>query len=192
MASKVRHTNGLSPTLHAIHRLSVSMVANQTLCLSIAVYLRVLWAGPPCFLFIWSVWDTFCDNTNLTTTFMLTISNYMFLLNLTRPDALHALSQLENAMNDVHSWLNSRSLKLNSAKSEFLLFGSKTQLSKIDINSISFSGMTINVSQTCRDLGVMLDRNMTMSHQISSICRYVRYQLRNIGFIRKYLNRSST
>ena len=59
--------------------------------------------------------------------------------------------------------------ELNSAKSEFLLFGSKTRLSKIDINSISFSGMTINVSQTCRDLGVMLDRNMTMSRQISSI-----------------------
>ena len=53
-------------------------------------------------------------------------------------DALHALSQLENGMNDVHSWLNSHSLKLNSAKSEFLLFGSKTQLSKIDINSIFF------------------------------------------------------
>ena len=95
-------------------------------------------------------------------------------------------------MNDVHSWLNSHSLKLNSAKSEFLLFGSKTQLSKIDINSISFSGMTINVSQTCRNLGVMLDCNMTMSNQIPSICRSVRYQLRNIGFIRKYLNRSST
>ena len=107
-------------------------------------------------------------------------------------DALLALSHLKNAMNDVHSWLNSHSLKLNSAKSEFLLFGSKTQLSKIDINSISFSGMTINVSQTCRNLGVMLDCNMTMSNQISSICRSVRYQLRNIGFIRKYLNRSST
>ena len=43
------------------------------------------WAGPPCFLFIWSVWDTFCDNTKLTTTYMRTISNYIFLLNLTRP-----------------------------------------------------------------------------------------------------------
>ena len=95
-------------------------------------------------------------------------------------------------MNDVYSWLNSHSLKLNTAKSEFLLFGSKTQLAKIDINSISFSGMSINVSQTCRNLGVMLDCNMTMSHQVSSICRSVRYQLRNIGFIRKYLNRSST
>ena len=52
--------------------------------------------------------------------------------------------------------------------------------------------ITINVSQTCRNLGVMLDCNMTMSHEICSICISVRYQLRNIGFIRKYLTRSAT
>ena len=33
---------------------------------------------------------------------------------------------------------------------------------------------------------------MSMSNQITSICRSVRYQLRNIGFIRKYLTRSAT
>ena len=44
----------------------------------------------------------------------------------------------------------------------------------------------------CRNLGVMLDCNMTMSHQISSIYKSVRYQLRNIGFIRKYLTQSAT
>ena len=50
----------------------------------------------------------------------------------------------------------------------------------------------INVFQTCRNLGVMLDCNMTMSHEIYSICKSVRCQLRNIGFIRKYLTRSAT
>lgn len=33
---------------------------------------------------------------------------------------------------------------------------------------------------------------MSMSKQITSISRSVRYQLRNIGFIRKYLTRSAT
>ena len=33
---------------------------------------------------------------------------------------------------------------------------------------------------------------MSMSDQITSICKSVRYQLRNIGFIRKYLTRSAT
>ena len=37
----------------------------------------------------------------------------------------------------------------------------------------------------------MLDSTMTMSSQISSICKSVWYQLRNLGFIRKYLTRSA-
>ena len=38
----------------------------------------------------------------------------------------------------------------------------------------------------------MLDCHMTMSNQISTICRSFRYQLRNIGFIRKYLSKQAT
>ena len=71
-------------------------------------------------------------------------------------DATNAVSRLENCLLDVHSWLNSHSLKLNLSKSEFLLFGSNTQLGKVNVKSISFSGCTINVSQACRNLGVML------------------------------------
>ena len=37
----------------------------------------------------------------------------------------------------------------------------------------------------------MLDSTMTMSSQISSIYKSVWYQLRNLGFIRKYLTRSA-
>ena len=33
---------------------------------------------------------------------------------------------------------------------------------------------------------------MSMSNQTTSICKSLRYQLRNIGFIRKYLPRSAT
>ena len=103
-----------------------------------------------------------------------------------------AVHRLESCMKDIHTWMNSQSLKLNLAKCEYLVFGSKAQLSKIDVKSISFSGNTINMSQTCRNLGVIFDCNMTMSGQISNICKSVRYQLRNIGFIRKYLSRSAT
>ena len=38
----------------------------------------------------------------------------------------------------------------------------------------------------------MFDSHMTMSDQVSNICRSVRYQLRNIGFIRKHLSKSAT
>ena len=123
---------------------------------------------------------------------MWTISNYIFLLVLTRtmPQLNWVTLKMQWTM-FIRGWTH---ILWNWTRpgSEFLLFASKTQLSKIAIYSISYSGMTINVSQSCRNLGVMQDCNMTMSNQISSTCRSVRYQLRNIGFIRKYLNRSST
>ena len=88
--------------------------------------------------------------------------------------------------------MNSYSLLINQSKCEFLLFGSKSQLSKLDVDSVSISGHDIPLSTSCRNLGVMLDSRMSMSNQISSICKSVRYQLRNIGFIRKYFTRSAT
>ena len=93
---------------------------------------------------------------------------------------------------DIDTWLKSNSLLLNQSKCEFLLFGSKSQLSKLDIDSISISGNNIPLSESCRNLGVIFDSHMSMSKQITSICSSVRYQLRNIGFIRKYLTRSAT
>ena len=59
-------------------------------------------------------------------------------------NALHALSQLEKAMNDVHSWLNSHSLKLNSAKSEFLLQWNLV-IKRSDITKPSYNKVTLLV-----------------------------------------------
>ena len=91
--------------------------------------------------------------------------------------------------------MNSHSLKLNNEKTEFVLFGSKVNLSKIDINSIVSVSVSvwfiylfivipdtvIGVSDSCRNLRVMLDSTMTMSSPISStVCKSVWYQLRNL------------
>ena len=103
-----------------------------------------------------------------------------------------SLKILESCINDINSWMHSHSLQLNQSKCEFLLFGSKTQLSKFNVSSISISGKSIPVASSCRNLGVFLDSQFNMNVQITNICKSVRYQLRNIGFIRKYLTRSAT
>ena len=87
--------------------------------------------------------------------------------------------------------MNSHFLKLNNEKTEFVLFGSKVNLSKIDIHAILIPDTVIGASDSCRNLGVMLDSTMSMSAQISSICKSVWYQLRNLGLIRKYVTRSA-
>ena len=73
-----------------------------------------------------------------------------------------------------------------------MLFGSKSQLNKLDIDSISISNNDIPLSNSCRNLGIIFDSQMSMSHQVTNISKSVRYQLRNIAFIRKYLTRTAT
>ena len=82
--------------------------------------------------------------------------------------------------------------KLNDEKSQFLCIGSKAQLSKITVPSIKIGDVTISALESCRNLGIILDSTMSMSAHISSVCKSVRYYLRNLGIIRKYLTRSAT
>ena len=89
--------------------------------------------------------------------------------------ASQALRNLEKCIADINAWMNSNSLQLNHSKCEFMLFGSKSQLNKLDIDSISISGNDIPLSNSCRNLGVIFDSQMSMSKQTTSICKSVRY-----------------
>ena len=60
--------------------------------------------------------------------------------------ASQALRNLEKCIADINTWMNSNSLQLNHSKCEFMLFGSKSQLNKLDIDSISVSGNDIPLS----------------------------------------------
>ena len=59
---------------------------------------------------------------------------------------------------------------------EFIMYGSKTQLEKISITSITLAGHETTLYNVCRNLGVFLDSNMTMSTQIQYVSKSVRYQ----------------
>ena len=111
-----------------------------------------------------------------------------------RPDpnaAAAAFQRLEKCIEEVGAWMTAHSLKLNENKSEFIMFGSRTQLSKISVDSLTVGDAVIHASNSCRNLGVTLDSCMTVSVHVSNVCKSVRYQLRNLGFIRKYLTRSA-
>ena len=84
------------------------------------------------------------------------------------------------------------SLKLNDKKSEFILCGSKQQLAKFNIPSIRIGDCHIHPSNKCRNLGVTFDPQMSHINHISAVLKSVRFHLRNLGFIRKYLNRTAT
>ena len=71
--------------------------------------------------------------------------------------ATQAINILESCLRDIDAFMLSNSLQLNHSKCEFMLFGSKPQLQKINIASISVCGKDVFVSESCRNLGVIFD-----------------------------------
>ena len=79
-------------------------------------------------------------------------------------------------------------------KTEFLLVGSRQQLAKVSIDSVSVRGdCNISLSPAIRNLGTWFDGHLYMQVvNITKTCSNAFYYLYNIRHIRKYLSRSST
>ena len=78
-------------------------------------------------------------------------------------------------------------------KTEFLLFGTKHMLRKVDYQSchIHIGTTCITPTKTARNLGVIFDQEMSFLNHITHVQQTVRYQLRNLSFIRKCLSKSA-
>ena len=88
--------------------------------------------------------------------------------------------------------MSSNFLKLNSGKTEVLVMGTWQQLKKLNITSLNVAGVQVTLQQKpVRNLGVMFDKNMTMSSHVMSLVKSVSYHTRNISRIRRNLTTDS-
>jgi hypothetical protein len=84
-------------------------------------------------------------------------------------------------------WLAVNNLKLNDNKTEFVIIGSKYQLSLVDKKEIKIGTETIPASNSARNIGAMFDASMKMTDQVNQVTRSCYAHLRAISKIRKYL-----
>jgi len=103
-----------------------------------------------------------------------------------------AVTDIEKAVSDVKSWMNSNLLKLNDDKTEVLIIGSKQQLKKVSIPSLTIGDASIKPTKCVRNIGAIFDANMSFVKHIDNICNISWYHLRNIRHIRKYLTPKAT
>ena len=66
---------------------------------------------------------------------------------------------LENTLNYIKEWMDSMRLKLNSNKTEYIQFGSRQQIKKIDTSPINANGNLIPMRE-------YLDTNLTFSEHV--------------------------
>ena len=82
-------------------------------------------------------------------------------------------------------------LKLNEEKPEFLIAGTGRQRSKVIIDSLNVVGIDIKPSTSVRNLGVIIDQDLSLKEQVNAICRSCYGHLRSIIQIRPYLTKST-
>jgi len=77
-------------------------------------------------------------------------------------------------------WLSASRLSLNPTKTVVMRLGAKQYVMMVTVNSVQITSTVVPVVDSVRDLGVVLDSHLTMSAQISSVCRSALYQLRQL------------
>ena len=86
-------------------------------------------------------------------------------------DFSRTLSEIENCVSDVLSWMNCNKLKLNTDKTEIMLVGARSRLLSTDCQTACFNGTDIAFQACVKYLGVKIDQSLTMHEQVSSVCR---------------------
>ena len=81
---------------------------------------------------------------------------------------------------------------LNDDKTEFLLVGTRKQLTKVSIDGVRVGDYNISPSPSVRNLGTRFDPHYQIKLHITKTCCSAFYYLYNIRHVRKYLSRSSS
>ena len=85
-----------------------------------------------------------------------------------------------------------KKLKLNEKKTECLIIGTKHDITKYDgLKEVSINNEEIVLSRSVRDLGFIIDNNLTCNEQIQTVIKNANFSLRNIACIKKYLDDDS-
>lgn len=105
---------------------------------------------------------------------------------------MHASKEnIERCAHDITSWCTNNTLALNDSKTEVLHLTSKFSKSPQPFPGLEIGNSHIDDSGVVRDLGLILDRHLSMDSNIKHICKASSYAIYKIGKIRQYLNKPS-
>ena len=108
-------------------------------------------------------------------------------VNLRSPSSVTSVRDtISECSSKVHRWMTDNFLKVNGDKTELLVIH-KPSLANLVPNSLTIIDEAVSPSTPVRDLGVMIDHNLSMADQVKNICQKSFYQLHRIRQIRKFI-----
>ena len=67
---------------------------------------------------------------------------------------------------------------MNNSKTEIILNGTKHQLAKVNISSVNVGGIEVNCVDHVRDLGVLMENNLSFDRLFKKKCQIAHVQLK--------------
>ena len=95
-------------------------------------------------------------------------------------EASVATDRLDACLVDVEAWLKASRLRLNPGKTQIMWPGSAQQLAKVRIDEVPVLSSRVRIVDEARNLGVVVDSQLSMSAQVAAVCRGGYYQLRQL------------
>src|SRR6218665_897765 len=102
--------------------------------------------------------------------------------------AIRTMSQATDALN---AWMSSNRLLLNPHKTQYIWLGTRQQLDKLDSESLSAEFPPFLFSSSVRDLGVILDHELSFGELITALTRSCYYHLCQFRVVSRSLSSSS-
>ena len=99
---------------------------------------------------------------------------------------------MEACVKENRLWMASRWLKLNDNKTELAIFMSAHHQKIYGQCDITIGESTISPASHVHNLGVEMDSHLSMSHQVSAICKSCNFHLDRLSSIRRYLTVEAT
>ena len=98
-----------------------------------------------------------------------------------------SLDKLRECTQAILHWNTQNMLSTNPGKTEVIHFTSRFQKQPIALDTFKFANTDVTVSDKVRNLGVIMDKNLSFTNHINDMCRKATLAIRSIGRIRKYL-----
>lgn len=104
---------------------------------------------------------------------------------------ISALSQMSTCIGEIMSWMIVNRLKLNEEKTEFLVVISDHLEHLLPAVTLRIGTKIIQPAESVRNLGIVFDTSLSMNAQVTSLCKGLNYQMRNISRIRRFLDKDT-
>lgn len=91
-----------------------------------------------------------------------------------------AVQTFTACLSDINAWMSASRLRLNPSKTQVMWLGSGQLISRIDITDVPVLSTQVHTVESARDLGVIIDSQLTLSAHVTALCQSGYYHLRQL------------